>query len=81
MHQKPYLRSHNKKNKNLLAILCFPETTKEMNKKHNSAKTNYKSPQTRFFFLSAGKSGIPLEDTREILMISKELIKIWFGYV
>lgn len=38
-----------KKNKNLLAILCFPETTKEMNKKHNSAKTNYKSPQKRFF--------------------------------
>lgn len=51
-----------------------------MNKKYNSAKTNYKSPQKRFF-LSAGKSGIPLEDTREILMISKELIKIWFGYV
>lgn len=69
-----------KKTKNLLAILCFPETTKEMNKKHNSAKTNNKSPQKRFF-LSAGKSGIPLEDTREILMISKELIKIWFGYV
>lgn len=38
-----------KNNKNLLAILCFPETTKEMNKKHNSAKTNYKSPQKRFF--------------------------------
>lgn len=38
-----------KKTKNLLAILCFPETTKEMNKKHNSAKTNYKSPQKRFF--------------------------------
>lgn len=38
-----------KKNKNVLAILCFPETTKEMNKKHNSAKTNYKSPQKRFF--------------------------------
>lgn len=38
-----------KKPKNLLAILCFPETTKEMNKKHNSAKTNYKSPQKRFF--------------------------------
>lgn len=49
MHQKPYLRSHDKKTKNLLAILCFPETTKEMNKKHNSAKTNYKSPQKRFF--------------------------------
>lgn len=52
-----------------------------MNKKHNSAKTNYKRPQKRFFSISAGKSGIPLEDTREILMISKELIKIWFGYV
>lgn len=38
-----------KKPQNLLAILCFPETTKEMNKKHNSAKTNYKSPQKRFF--------------------------------
>lgn len=51
MHQKPYLRSHNlKKTKNLLAILCFQETTKEMNKKYNSAKTNYKSPQKRFFF-------------------------------
>lgn len=38
-----------KKTKNLLAILCFPETTKEMNKKHNSAKTNNKSPQKGFF--------------------------------
>lgn len=52
-----------------------------MNKKHNSAKTNYTKDPKRDFFLSAGKSGIPLEDTREILMISKELIKIWFGYV
>lgn len=43
MYQKLYLCFYNKKIKNLLVIFCFLEIIKEMNKKYNLVKINYKS--------------------------------------